>query len=41
MKTAFMDGTVIIGDDTLIENGVVIVEKDKIIKVAEGKTAKW
>ena len=36
MKAAFMDGTVIIGDGTLIENGVVVVEKDKIVKVSEG-----
>jgi imidazolonepropionase-like amidohydrolase len=36
MKAAFLDGTVIIGDGTLIENGVVVVEKDKIVKVTEG-----
>ena len=35
MATAFMDGTIFIGDGTVIENGVVIVEKDKIVKVAE------
>lgn len=29
MTTAFIDSTIFIGDGTVIENGIVVVEKDK------------
>ena len=41
MQAAFMEGTVIISDGKVIENGVVVVEKDRIVQMAEGKTANW
>jgi imidazolonepropionase-like amidohydrolase len=39
MATAFIDGTLFIGDGTIIEKGIVVVEQDKIVKVISGTTS--
>ena len=36
MTIAFVDGPVITGDGRILEHATVLVEKDKIVKVAAG-----
>ena len=36
MTIAFVDGPVITGDGRILEHATVLVENDKIVKVAEG-----
>ena len=36
MTTAFVDGTVFVGDGRILEHANVFVEGDRIVKVAEG-----
>jgi len=38
MITAFINGTVFVGDGKVLEHATVIVEGDKIVKVGKGKT---
>ena len=37
MTTAFVDGLVFTGDGRILENGTVLIENEKIVKVAEGR----
>jgi len=37
MATAFVDGTVIVGDGRVLEHATVVVEGERIVKVAEGR----
>lgn len=39
MATAFVDGDVFVGDGKVLEHAMVLVEGDRIVKVAKGKTA--
>jgi imidazolonepropionase-like amidohydrolase len=36
MTTAFVDGSVFVGDGRILEHGTVVVEGERIVKVAEG-----
>ena len=37
MATAFVDGTVIVGDGRVLEHATVVVEGERIVKVADGR----